>query len=699
MKKTLLFSLTLVFSQIVLSQELDGFTPTSVTTEVEVESQLLETVNQDSFKKHLKKLTEKPHVAGSKANEDVRDYMAQVMRTAGMDVKLYPYDVYMSKEPGNSAVELITPLAKTLNQQEVALEEDPFSSDPTLWKGWNAYSGSGDVIAQVVYANFGRKEDFEKLKELGIQIEGKIVIARYGGNFRGYKAKFAEEYGAAGLIIYTDPKDSGFTRGLVYPEGAYFNESTIQRGSVLTEDFTGDPLTPFEPSLPLDGKQKIKRLDPKDTKMHTIPVTPISYGAAQEIFAQMKGAVVPPDWQGGLPYTYRLDGGEALTVRLMVDQKRDFVRVNNVVGTFKGTDFPDEWIILGCHYDAWGHGATDPNSGTAMLLSLSETLGKLVKSGIRPKRSILIAHWDAEEHGVIGSAEWVEQMRADLDAKAVAYLNFDAGVSGKNFGAASSPTLKKLIMEAGKEVPYPDSEKTVFEVWKGEEKEEPEIGNLGGGSDHIAFYMHVGVPSLTAGTGGPSLYHSNYDTFTYYERFVDPSFKFGPAVEQLVGIMTLRLANAEIIPYDVQRYPIDLKIHFESAENKIKAYDAAFNGFVASKGAITKLSGQAQQLQQALNMYLKSNPSKKELKNINSQLLALEKSFIEEQGMYFGAWYKSLYAASDPFSGYASWILPGLEYEIALNSSNRFTEWDTRYSNAILDLGKKMDTLRESLKK
>ncbi|MEA1785032.1 M28 family metallopeptidase [Arenibacter sp. GZD96] len=698
MKKVVL-SIALASTLFTYAQQLDGFSSASYDKEKVLETLFMETVYPNAFKNHLIKLTEKPHVAGSKANEAVRDYMAHTMARAGWEVELYPYDVYMSKEPGTSAIEIVSPISKTLNQQEAVLEEDPFSSDPTLWKGWNAYSGSGDVTAQVVYANYGRKEDFEKLKKLGIRVAGNIVIARYGGNFRGHKAKFAEEYGAVGLIIYTDPKDSGYAKGLVYPEGAYFSETTIQRGSVLTEDFTGDPLTPFEPALPLDGKVNIKRLDPKDTKMHTIPVTPISYGAAQEIFAQMKGAAVPSDWQGGLPFTYRLDGGNALKVRLMVDQKRDFVRVNNVVGTLKGSDFPDEWIILGCHYDAWGFGATDPNSGTAMLLSLSETLGKLAKDGHKPKRSILIAHWDAEEHGVIGSAEWVEQMRDELNAKAVAYLNFDGGVAGTTFGAASSPTLKNLIMEAAKEVPYPNSEKSVFEVWKGEEHKEPKIGNLGGGSDHIAFYMHVGVPSLNAGTSGPSLYHSNYDSFAYYERFVDPSFTFGPAVAQLVGIMTLRLANADIIPYDVPRYATDLKLHFENVEKKVQAYDANFGGFSASKQAITQLTEQAKQLQDALEASLQNKLSKKRLKEINARLLALEKSFIDEKGMYFGKWYRSLYAASDPFSGYASWMLPGLEYEIALSASDRLKEWDTRYANAILDLGRKIDELKELLQK
>ncbi len=697
MRKSFFFSIALVVQHLSFSQQVAGFGAGSQQAEAQVEAQFVKTVNSDSFKKHLKRLTEKPHVAGSKANEDVGDYMAKIMTDAGMDVKLYPYDIYMSKEPGSSVIEIVTPIAKTLDQQEAPLVEDPFTSDPTLWKGWNAYSGSGDVTAQIVYANYGRKVDFEKLKELGISVEGKIVVARYGGNFRGYKAKFAEEQGAVGLIIYTDPKDSGFTKGLVYPEGAYFSESTIQRGSVLTADFTGDPLTPFEPALPLDGKQKINRLDPREAKLHTIPVTPISYGAAQEILGKMKGSVIPTDWQGGLPFTYRLDGGNDLTIRLMVDQKRDYVRVNNIVGMFKGTDFPDEWVILGCHYDAWGFGATDPNSGTAMLLSLSETLGKLAKDGRKPKRSILIAHWDAEEHGVIGSAEWVEQMRTELNAKTVAYMNFDAGVSGKDFGADSSPTLKKLIIEASKEVIYPETVKTVFEVWKGYEKDEPGIGNLGGGSDHIAFYMHVGIPSLNVGTSGPTLYHSNYDTFAYYERFVDPGFKMGPAVEQLVGIMALRLANAEIIPYDVNRYATDLKLHFENAEKKIKDYDKEFNGFSASNAAIAALTEKAAQLQQHIESALKTALTRKQLKDTNKQLLALEKSFIEEKGMYFGAWYKSLYAASDPFSGYASWILPGLEYEIALSASDRLEEWDTRYANAINDLGKKMDALGDSM--
>ena len=672
----------------------DGYSSNSWENQLEIEALFLKHIDKTSFKKHLQKLTERPHVVGSKTNEEVIRYIGEVMNEAGLDVINYPYDVYLPKHPGSSLIEIVTPSRQVLNQKEDIISDDPFTKDSLLWKGWNAFSGSGDVTAEIVYANYGRKEDFETLKELGVDIKGKIVIARYGGNFRGYKAKFAEANGAAGLIIYTDPKDSGFTRGLVYPEGPYYNESTIQRGSLLTTDFTGDPLTPFEPALPLDGKKKIKRLDPKEAQLHTIPVTPIGYGEAEKILGQMKGVVVPQSWQGGLPFTYRLDGGTSLTVRLKVDQKIDFVRATNVIGTLKGSEAPNEWIILGCHLDSWGFGATDPSSGTAMLLSLSQTLGKLKEDGFAPKRSILIGHWDAEEHGVIGSTEWVEQMRDQLNAKGVVYMNFDGAVSGKGFGASAAPTLKKLLVETSKNVQYPYTDQTLYEFWNKENMSEPPIGNLGGGSDHIAFYMHVGVPSMSGGAGGPNVYHSNYDSFRFYEKFVDPEFQMGSMVEHIAGLMALRMANGDIIPYNLNRYAADLKMHFGNAENKIREYDKEFEGFKLTGEAIKSLKNTSEKLTMKIKSYLEEgNYSKRELKRLNKQMIALEKSFISDRGMYFGSWYKSLYASSDPFSGYAAWILPGLEYEIALKSSNRLEEWDERYSAAVGSLNLKMNKL------
>lgn len=676
----------------------EGYSLTRWKNQLKIEDLFSKNIDPTSFKKHLIKLTERPHVVGSDANKAVQEYMFEVMKNAGFNVEKYPYDVYLPNKPGNSLIEIVTPTRIVLNQKEDIIPGDPFSKDPSLWKGWNAFSGTGDVTAEVVYANYGRKEDFETLKELGIEIKGKIVLAKYGGNFRGFKAKFAESNGAAGLIIYTDPKDSGYTKGLVYPEGPYYNKSTIQRGSLLTEDFTGDPLTPFEPALPLDGKKKIKRLDPKQTQLHTIPVTPIGYGEASKILGQMKGKAVPQSWQGGLPFTYRLEGGNALTIRLKVEQKIDFVRAANIVGMLKGSEAPDEWIILGCHFDAWGFGATDPNSGTAMLLSLSETLGKLKEQGFAPKRSVLIGHWDAEEHGVIGSTEWVEQMRDQLNAKGIVYMNFDGGVSGKNFGASAAPTLKKILIETSKKVKYPYTDESLYEFWKKDNLNEPTIGNLGGGSDHIAFYMHVGVPSLSGGAGGPNLYHSNYDSFKFYEQFVDPEFKMGPMVEHMVGLLTLRMANSELIPYNINRYAFDLNLHFKNATQKIKEYNSDFKGFPKTDDAIKALEESSKLLSIRISSLLSAdNFSKKLFKNINKQLIAFEKSFISNQGMYFGSWYKSLYASSDPFSGYAAWIIPGVEYEIALRSSDRLEEWDKRYAIAILNLKTKMKNLSQEI--
>ena len=683
-----------------LNAQYEGYSEDSWNDQLKIEESFFKNIDKTSFKKHLKKLTERPHVVGSDGNQEVIRYIGEVMQLAGMKVTNYPYDVYLPKNPGTSLIEIVTPNRDVLNQKEDIIENDPYTKDPELWKGWNAFSGSGDVTAEVVYANYGRKEDFETLKSLGIDVSGKIVIARYGGNFRGYKAKFAEANGASGLIIYTDPQDSGFTKGLVYPNGPYYNSSTIQRGSLLTTDFTGDPLTPFEPALPLDGKEKIERIDPKNAQLHSIPVSPIGYGEAEKILSQMNGDPVPQSWQGGLPFTYRLEGGSSLTVRLKVDQKIDFVRATNVIGMLKGTDAPDEWIILGCHLDSWGFGATDPSSGTAMLLSLSQTLGKLKDEGHSPKRSILIGHWDAEEHGVIGSTEWVEQMREELNAKGVIYMNFDGAVSGKGFGVSSAPTLKKLLVEASKDVKYPYTDQSLYDFWNKENKNEPPIGNLGGGSDHIAFYMHVGVPSLSGGAGGPNVYHSNYDSFRFYERYVDPEFQMGPMVEHIAGIMTLRMANGDIIPYNLNRYASDLKIHFTNAENKINLYDDEFNGFTLSIEAIKSLEQTSDVLTQEIRRYLNNGTfSNKNLSIINQLLIDLEKSFISDKGMYFGSWYRSIYASSDPFSGYAAWILPGLEYEIALKSSDRLYEWDKRYSDAINSLNFKMSELINYLNK
>jgi N-acetylated-alpha-linked acidic dipeptidase len=692
-----LLSLSLLIGTSAFAQTLTGFSNSSAEKQKQAESFFLNQQESDRYKNHLKTLTKEPHIAASKANERVRDYMAEVMRKAGFQVEIFPYDIYLPVMPGTASAEIVEPIRIPLNNKEYIHKEDTFSSDPNLTIGFNAYSGTGDVTAEVVYANFARKEDFEKLQSMGISVKGKIVIARYGGNFRGYKAKYAEANGAVGLIIFTDPGDSGYAKGLVYPEGPYYNEGDIQRGSLLTADWTGDPLTPFEPALPLDGKKKVVRKKPEEvTGMHNIPVLPLPYGSAKEIIARMKGKSVPSGWQGGLPYTYRIEGGRELKVRVNVLQKREIQRVYDVVGTLVGSEFPNEWIMAGSHYDSWGFGATDPNSGTAMLLALSESLGKLSQAGFKPKRTIKIAHWDAEEQGILGSTEWVEQFRDELDAKGVAYFNADGAVSGKSFGAAASPSLKSLLIETTKVVPYPDSSKSVYDHWLGKKNlKEPNVGNLGGGSDHIGFYAHLGIPSWGGGTGGPTLYHSNHDSFSFYERFADPSFTMGPLVERVFGITTLRLANADVIPYNISRYGVDLRTHFEAIQKLTKAYDKSENAF--SFDALIKASDELKKVGEEAEAALKTaNEANK--KAINAELLSLERQWIDKQGMPYGNWYRSLYASPDPYSGYASWMMPAFQYEASIKSTANLKSYEQKYLDAIARLKSKMENITKLAK-
>ena len=695
MKKTTLLLLGLcLLGQAAYAQSLAGFSAARSAEERQIEAMFLKLPESAAFKAHLQALTREPHLAGSPANKRVADYMEQAMRKAGFSVERPPYDLYMPLNEGEIALELVTPIRKPLNIKEYIIEGDPFSADPNAKHGWNSYSGSGDHTAEIVYANYGTKEDFEELAKLGVSVKGKIVIARYGGNFRGYKAKFAEAAGALGLIIYTDPEDSGYMRGLVYPEGKMFNESTIQRGSLLTLDYTGDPLTPFEPALPVDGAKKVNRLKPEEVKgLHSIPVTPIGYGAAQEILSRMSGAAVPESWQGGLPFTYRLEGGPKLTVRLKVEQPRGMVRVENVIGTLTGSEFPDEWIIVGSHYDAWEFGATDPNSGTAMLLTLADALGELARQGYRPRRTIKIAHWDAEEHGILGSTEWVEQFREELDQKGVAYFNADGACSGLSFGGSASPSLKSLLVEATRVVPYPKSNKSVYEHWNersANKAEGPGIGNLGGGSDHLPFYAHLGIPSLSAGMGGPTMYHSAYDNFHWYETVGEPDFVAGPTVARVMGIMALRMANAEAIPFDVARYGKDLKTHLQTAEKAIKAYSPGFS-VQQLAGKADALLQRAAQWSTLLHQKLESGKlNKTQLAALNQTLISLERSFIDDKGMAYGAWYRSLYASSDPYSGYASWMLPGFLFEASLGSTRQLPELEQRHLDAFQRLDAKI---------
>jgi N-acetylated-alpha-linked acidic dipeptidase len=642
------------------------------------ESRLLELPRPEQFKRHHEMLTREPHVAGSPASFRVVEYLEEAMRTAGLTVERFEYDVYLPQHV-SADVALVTPVRMPLNNQENILAEDRFSADPALGSGWNAFSGSGDVTGEVVFAHHGRKEDFEALATLGVDVKGKVVIARYGGNFRGYKAKYAQEAGAIGLIIYTDPADGGYVSGPVYPEGRFANDSTVQRGSLLTLDYTGDPLTPFTPAYTAHSGKPVKRLDPSEVAFHTIPVVPLPYGSAKEILSRMTGEPVPAGWQGGLPFTYRLTGPSDLTVRVRVEQPRTLTRVANVVGTIEGREFPDEWVIFGSHHDAWGFGATDPNSGTAMLLTLADALGAL-DGDCRPRRTIKIAHWDAEEFFIMGSAEWVEEFRDELHTKAVAYINGDSAVTGPNFGGSSSPSLKRLMVDAARAVTHPDTGAPVYAQWEARlpSGTTPDFGNLGGGSDHVPFYSHVGIPSAGPGMSGSTpIYHSNYDTRAWFERFGDPKSTYGPTLARLNGIVALRLAGRDILPFDLPRYATDLERHVGDLE-RVAAQRGRKGAFGALRAELKPLRAAAETFEAGVARVGSRTPEA--LARINARLIQVERALVHDGGLPFGAWNRSVYASPDPWSGYAAWMLPGLRYQVEVGTDAQVAEWEQIYA-------------------
>ena len=680
-------------------KRITGFTPANAERQLAFEDQLKSRISSDAFKTHLERITREPHIAGTEANARVGEAIADAMEKAGLSVQRYAYDVYLPDPDGEISIALVTPIRLPLNNQEYILKEDRFSGHPDLLPGFNAYSGSGDVTAEIVYANYGTKDDFEKLKELGISIEGKIVIARFGQNFRGFKARYAEEHGAVGLIMYSDPADGGYVSGAEYPEGRYLNSSSIQRGSLLTLDYPGDPLTPLEPALPLDSGEPVQRLDPEDVDFPRIPVAPLPYGSAVEILKRMQGEVVPTGWQGGLPFTYRITGGSDLTVRLTVDQPRGLKRATNVIGVLEGNEYPDEWVLLGCHYDAWNFGTADPNSGTAMLLTLADALGDMAREGWRPRRTIMIGHWDAEEQGILGSIEWVEQLREELTTNGVAYINADMAVSGPDFGASASPSLKQPIIDAAQAVQYPQSKKSVYEQWCADnDSVTPPMGNLGGGSDHMGFYMHIGIPSGEVSMASPvPIYHSSYDNMAWYERFADTEFIYGPAVAAIDGILATRLANADILPYDMTRYAEDVATHCKDLKDRAEKLGITID-LTSLEESVTALGAAAQRFEENRDRRVASGKIEKDQATAANQLLiGVEKAFIHPDGLQGRPWHRSLYASQDPFSGYASWLLPGLRYEIETHSEEGFRQWLAIYLAALQDLTKRVSDLAEQL--
>jgi N-acetylated-alpha-linked acidic dipeptidase len=627
---------------------------------------------------HLRTLTQAPHMAGTLEDKATADYVAQKFRAAGLDTEIVEYKVWMNY-PLEISVDVTAPAGVEMHgptREHVA--GDPYDDDPRVVMPFNGMSPSGDAEADVVYANYGTPEDFEKLERLKIDVRGKIVLVRYGQNFRGVKEFVAQEHGAAGVIIYSDPFDDGWRRGDKYPDGPWRPDTGVQRGSVgYMFEFPGDPTTPGFASVP--SLPESKRISPEQSaQMPKIPVTPLSYHDAWPILQHLGGPDSPREWQGALPFTYHVGPGP-VRVRMHLKQDYQFRTLWDVIGRVRGSESPDEWVVAGNHRDAWVYGAVDPNSGTTAMLEAVHGVGELLKSGWKPKRTMIFASWDGEEEGLIGSTEWAEQHESEL-ANAPAYFNMDVGVSGPKFGASAVPSLKQFLRDVTKAVPSPKGG-TVYEAWQkvdqpgvpstqspaeaigdgrrvpaASAKGEVPVGDLGSGSDYSAFQQHLGVPSSDISSSGPyGVYHSVFDNFAWFKKFGDPDFVYEQQMARIFGLEAVRMADADVLPYDYEEYGKEVATYLDAAG---KRAENKFGDHVLDLGAATAAAKHFQDAGTKILSKQKNPP--RDAARLNQALRGAERALLLPEGLPHRPWFRHAIYAPGEYTGYAAVVIPGV---------------------------------------
>ncbi|MGQ0648400.1 MAG: transferrin receptor-like dimerization domain-containing protein [Gemmatimonadaceae bacterium] len=688
---------------------LRGFTSDAARTQREWEAKFRAIPESRRQRDYVRRISARPHHVGSPFQKENAAYMRDLFVSWGWDAKIEEYHV-LFPTPKLRRVELISPSRYVARLEEPVLKEDPgtdFKAEqlPT----YNAYSGDGDVTGPLVYVNYGVPADYEELERRGISVRGAIVIARYGGSWRGIKPKVAFEHGAIGCLIYSDPKDDGYAQGEVYPRGPWRPKDGVQRGSVLDMPVApGDPLT-----VGTGATRDAPRVDRRDAvTIMKIPVLPLSHEDAQPLLAALGGPVAPESWRGALPITYRLGAGPA-RVRLAVEHDWNLTPAYNVVATLRGATAPDEWVVRGNHIDGWVNGAQDPIAGMAAELEEARALGELYTQGWRPKRSIVYAGWDAEEPALLGSTEWVEHHADELKQKAVAYINTDGNGRGY-LGAGGSHSLERFINEIAREVEDPETKLTVWKrlqaqtiraggpVQKREARERADlrIAALGSGSDFTPFVQHLGIASLNLGFGGEDgggIYHSIYDTPAWFERFSDTSFEYGRALSQLVGISVMRLASAEILPYEftnlaetIRGYVGEVKgLRDETAQRIADTNRMIDEGvftattdpkdpvrpprkesvvphlnFAPLDNAVDSLTRTAAAYERALGAAMRQLPAAAAVTRANGMLGATERVFTSPDGLPKRPWYKHLLYAPGLYTGYGVKTLPGVREAI-----------------------------------
>ena len=604
-------------------------------------------------------LASEPHVAGTPGDARQIERIRAAFEAMGLEVEVHRFRSLLSR-PVRAALEIVGASGPSqpargvlaLPIDERNLLADPSTAHPDLTYGWNAFSGSGDITAPVVYANYGLRQDYEELRKLGVEVRGKIVLVRYGRCFRGYKARFAQEQGAAGVILYTDPADAGFAKGQVWPEGGgWANDACIQRGTLNTLPYPGDPGTPG-----VFASDTATRLDPSTLDLPRIPVQPIGYGAAGMILARFQGPEAPEAWRGGLSMPYRLEGGDALRVRLMVEQERFVGESANVIATLRGTSNSGEFVMLGCHHDAWGFGSADPAAGTMCLLEAARCAAEAARVGVRPARTLRFAAWGAEEFGIIGSTEWCEANEASLSRDALLYVNLDMAAMGPNPSLAISPELDPVArVAAGIAMASTEPAETVAERMGRASPDGIRFGSLGGGSDHIAFVCRAGVPSVSIGAGGSpgTSYHSNYDTVAWYRATVGADYASPAMVTRIALALAGLVAQSDRPTWRVAPVAEACLRHLDgviavardpSMRADLERLRPGFQA-IAQRGA------------QVDAMLDRSMPAARAAE-VQLRLRAFLQSFMDPAGLDGRPWFRSLIAASDRDDGYAPCMLP-----------------------------------------
>ncbi|KAK8695095.1 hypothetical protein V6N13_000270 [Hibiscus sabdariffa] len=641
-----------------------------------------------SVSHHLYTLTRRPHVAGSQANAEAASYVLSTLNACNVKAHAVSYEVLLTYPDSRSLT--LTPFPSeppvTFDLKQEIYKGGPYADVAhEVLPTFHAYAKSGSVTGPVVYVNYGRVEDYETLKEMGVNVTGTVVLARYGEIYRGDIVLNAFEAGAIGALVFTDRKDYGGGTGYAkwFPDDKWMPPSGVQVGTVYNG--SGDPTTPGWASTEGCERVPIEEVE-RNGDVPSIPSLPISGSDGETILRSIGGQVAKDDWQGSEDApTYKVGPGPGV-VNLNYNGKQVIATIQNVIGVIEGVEEPDRFVILGNHRDAWTFGAVDPNSGTASLLEVAQRLWKLQKQGWKPRRTIILCNWDAEEYGLIGSTEWVEQNRELLASRAVAYLNVDSAVSGPGFHASATPQLDDLLKQAAQQVQDPDnSSQTIYEQWAGstDSSMPMKIGRLGVGSDHAAFLQHIGVPAadMRFGEAGFPVYHSMYDDYTWMENFGDPMFKRNNSAASVWGLVALRLADEEFLPFNYHSYAFEIQRLAEDLETEISdkgiTFSPLFKSIEELAKAASKIDNQKKEIKEAKGWTSMWRNDHGKARELNDRLMMAERAFTDRDGLLRMPWYKHLIYAPSRHNDYGSTSFPGIDYAIE-NAKNLNTaeSWD-----------------------